>query len=311
MQGLRALDLDRMWRLLIGLMCFCGCKKPPEHRPVAPVRATKCMAALEDIVRISQCDQECAAGDAEACGISATRYRDGVRVRRDRGIGLARGLRGCELGSARACAVVASFYEGADPDQREIFERRARARGEVECEAGRASSCGTLSYAVLRPLGDEKPDQAKSDFAAERALMLKRTGCDRGDWYSCRQLAFANSLGIFGLAKSPDTGRDLFEKACRLGDPSACWMAIPDEASAEPYLQRGCQLGSGQTCFLWSAKLKGAARRGALQKSCDQQHAPGCVALSRDLGADGDAQGARKAQQAACELDDKESCPNE
>lgn len=276
-----------------------------------------CTEAFLEVVPISLCDERCAAGDAEACSVASDRYRNGIAVRRDLETGRARAKKGCELGSSAACSGAASAALNDELDGGELvefaeFHKQAVAKAEPECAAGRAGSCESLSFWYGRPPQDGVADPARELSFAKRALELYRKGCDGGDWFLCRRLALSTKLGALGLEPDVNAARALYKKACTLGDAHACLDAFdgdgPDEI-AVPLLKRGCELGDGDACFGWSIRLEGSEKTAALRKSCDARYSLGCKDLRRALERAGDAEGAKKAQQSACELDDRVDCP--
>lgn len=276
-----------------------------------------CTEAFLEVVPISLCDERCAAGDAEACSVASDRYRNGIAVKRDLEVGRARAKKGCELGASAACAGAASaaLYDELDGGalvEFAEFQKQAVAKAEPECAAGRARSCESLSFWYGRPPQGGVTDFERQESNAKRALELYRKGCDGSDWFHCRRLAMATKLGAFGLEPDIDAARALFKRACNLGDAHACLDAFdgdgPDDV-AVPLLKRGCELGDGDACFGWSIRLEDTEKMVALRKSCDARFSLGCKDLMRALARAGDTEGAKKAQQAACELDDRVECP--
>ncbi len=310
-----------MQRTLLGLLLLAGCQKctstPAPVEPHAVAGKMVCTEAFLEVVPISLCDERCEAGDPEACGVASDRYCNGIGVRRDLQRGRERAKKGCELGSSAACAGAASAALNDDLDGGELiefaeFQKQAVAKAETECAAGRARACESLSFWYGRPPQGGVADAEREVSNARRALELYRKGCDGGDWFHCRRLALATKLGSFGLEPDAAAAEALFKKACNLGDAHACANAFDGDgadAVAIPFLRRGCELGDGDACYGWAIRLSGDEKAAALRKSCDARFSLGCKDLKRALERAGDAEGAKKAQQGACELDERVECP--
>jgi TPR repeat protein len=315
-----------MWRALpiIGLL-WLSCSKCSLSEPAVPKAVplpAACTEAFFEVAPLALCEEKCAAGDGEACVVAGDQHRRGLRTRRDQKLGLERARRSCELGSASGCASVASSYlsaaiDGADGGAPELskfeeFDQLAIKHAERECTEGRARSCERLFFWYQRLERVNKKDNPQTVVVANRALELYRAGCDRGDWFMCRRLALSLKVGGMTGSRDEAAATKMYEKACRLGDAVACRDAFPDDADdsvSAAFLTRGCELGDSSACFLWSLRLSGSRANEVLARSCELGDVLGCRNLGRALTASGDAEGAKKALQSACEMDDSLACP--
>lgn len=316
-----------MWRLLpvIGVM-WLGCSKCSPSEPAVSTKAVPvpaaCTEAFLEVVPLAHCEEKCTAGDAEACAVAADIHRRGLKTKRDKKLGFERASRSCELGSSSGCSSVASWWlaaavdaaDGGEPDvsRFEAFDALAMKHAERECSEGRARSCEALSfwYAKLeRVNGKEDPRTLE---VAKRSTELYRAGCDRGDWFMCRRLALTYKVGALDLERDLLAARKLYAKACKLGDAVSCKDSFDDDAddaTSSRSLQRGCELGDASSCFLWSLRLSGKQANEALGRACELGDVLACRDLAYSRKASGDLEGARQAQQAACEMGEDIPCP--
>lgn len=148
----------------------------------------------------------CELGAAESCYLLAGRLRYGRGVDEDLEQAIAVAKKACEANSDRGCTRFRTYRYS-------IFDDEEASSHEIRCTAGRPQDCFWAGMALL--------DAPKVRPNRPRALELLERGCDSDDPLACQALASA--------ILEVDTGRgsladDLLVKACDLGQMKACFQ---------------------------------------------------------------------------------------
>jgi len=174
----------------------------------------------------------------------------GDGVPRDRERAIARYDEACQRGDPRSCGVVAAMPGVA-------AERHAAAEEMLwrRCQAGELWSCRTAAH--------DTPS-----FPGSEATV--RAACDGGLAYACTTLATRTSDAA------------LLARACRLGDPAACFEAGKSDPrqveQAMAILGRNCDAGVGLDCLTIAKRADpGAVQARAAQRALELA-VRGCVA---------------------------------
>ena len=237
--------------LSVVALVACGGSTPPPAAPtsadasatVAPSKVVSCIDSNE-----KDCMTKCDAGDMESCVRIAETIRFGnALIAADAARGFALLKRACDKNVGKAC------YWLADQDKatKQAAIDRARPLVLEDCKRGDAASCqiaGDLAmmgnqeaeqkkfearsnelYAKACNDGDYNgcgmaigPFYDKKDWAGGLPFVTK--GCEHDDPESCKWLAGQYSDGL-GVPKDPKRGRELYQKACRLGSDASCAAA--------------------------------------------------------------------------------------
>lgn len=277
------------------LLSLVACKK--DKPVVATAAPSNCTPALLNVADPERCETACFGGDAVACDVASSQFHRGLMTRRDPGRALSLAAKGCDLGSAGACANVASVlsgqYDGQWPDggvyadeaQRAVYREKAFVAAERECAAGLFESCSMAAYWAVRSTGSSRaPDEAKAKALAQRAVMLMEKACAEKNGFACADWATSLSVGGLDLERDEAKAQDLYAKACAYGQADACRQAVPPKAEDDvrgPLLARGCELGAGDACFLWSIQLTGDEAQKALKRGCELRDGLACHTLAR------------------------------
>jgi TPR repeat protein len=182
----------------------------------------------------------CQGGAARACDVLGILQQQGLGSPADP-MGLAKILRGCELGYARACSEAAAFTAlkaNSDAAAQQLVETacdggddlgcallgkrlissnqitRALELFERACAAGGETGCVDLAglYDAGGPVKEDKP----------RATTYYGRACDGGSFRGCLGLG-SRLASATGVKKDEKRARLAADKACKL-EPSACWM---------------------------------------------------------------------------------------
>jgi len=166
------------------------------------------------------------------------------------------------------------------------------------CAFGDAHSCAREGvYLVTNP---------QKDGDRERAVTLLQKACDDNDALGCEKLA---------PTQTDQIAAQLYDKACGLGDSSACGSfaivlahgtgTTADKPRAAQLAQKGCQDGAANACTAWGESYSegwiGApdpARASELfTKACEQGDGRGCMDLANVTT---DPNEARRLREKAC-----------
>jgi len=155
----------------------------------------------------------CGAKDAEKCATLAG-LADAANEPR---VAVAYLERGCEAGSAKACAVAGDRFLAAPT--RDV-DRALSTLGNG-CDAKAAEACARLARVY------EEGDGAKVDLAA--AANLRDRACAAGDGNSCRRLACLIDTSASQAAKA--RAEELWSSGCAAGDAQSCALIRAAKAS--------------------------------------------------------------------------------
>jgi TonB family protein len=140
------------------------------------------------------CEKACSNGEATACALLGSMYRDGVGVERDVDRAAVLYEKACHGGSATGCRWLGAAYaigRGVKKDQ-----ARAVALFKQACDGGNAGGCVSLADAYARAAGVDKSESM--------AAALYRQACDFGDAVGCTALkALCGRLQLSPCAPSP------------------------------------------------------------------------------------------------------------
>lgn len=152
----------------------------PKRAPAPPPRVVAAAGEPCDVDARRGCADRCTAGDAEACYYLGDGHARGFAgLARDGAAAVAALVRGCELGSGRACTKAGVHaldgLAGDDPAHARAIADAALERG---CQFGSGNTCRRLGLERLAPDGRLAHDD-------ERALTALVTGCELADYPSC------------------------------------------------------------------------------------------------------------------------------
>lgn len=159
----------------------------------------------------------------------------------------------------------------------------------AECDAGNHDSCYWLGHLAAMGTGDVPRDPRRAGPLLERA-------CDNGIGLACTELTRLEDARTGGIPAAPDrVERDqrnlgLWERACQLGDPTACVDAAyvhrsgsaPDRTLLE---QMAVGLAAGQQPVrLPPPVVRDPVRaRALMQRACELDLDSACMDLADDL----------------------------
>jgi TPR repeat protein len=220
----------------LGLQLFRGQGAPRDAARAARLLEAACKAGADDGCRFQASvlfyespdeashraavplfDAACKQKHAWACAGLSLAYSQGKGVGRDLAAAARYAEAGCLNGQGdriEVCGLHGGFltvtHDKARLNQGEQFLNRA-------CQAGAADACQRLSM-----IGFNQVDGATTTL--NEAVYYARRGCDLGLALSCHDLAVAYSNGMQVRADEA-VGTALLDRACALGDSSACQEA--------------------------------------------------------------------------------------
>jgi TPR repeat protein len=207
--------------------------------------------------------------------------------------------RGCELGSAVACAAWGgSFLFGVgvprDPEKAIPYLKTG-------CDAGDRWGCHALCQELAK--GRDVPkDEAAARPVCERAFSLFTRSCAQGYGDDCHNLASYYKDGL-GVTADEDKARELelgsdepLRSACQAHHALSCaslasLYASPggprDLAAALEFQRKACDSSSAFSCFLYGEFLRKGRRverstgraKAYYQRACDMEDVAACTAL--------------------------------
>lgn len=154
---------------------------------------------------------------------------------------LARRLKGqaeeCLAGQPDGCSEVVNRYvHGVDGDAALLEQKTGLELGETLCGRGDGDVCLTMSSLFLHAT-----DITGLPRSPTLALSYARRGCDARSARSCGFAGMLLSTDHEGLVKDPAAGQIFLDRACELGQVTACAREAP--AVALPDGQRWCDYG--------------------------------------------------------------------
>jgi len=209
------------------------------------------------------CEQPCARGDGNACGILGAALRSGEQISKNPTAAIQVQARACELGHATSCYRLS----------RQIPQRR-HALLERGCALGSGKACFKMGWIYSK--GDGVPQDLNKAFIAYNQ------GCAAG-WHSaCVSLGKAYSKGR-GVKQDKKRSFQLYKRACEGGSATGCYNVGTrfkkgsgtqrDESRALAYFLRGCHLGRGKSCYA-AAKMNGD--HSLFQQACRLKYEKAC-----------------------------------
>lgn len=161
--------------------------------------------------------------------------------------------RGCDQGSAAACARLGTaYYEGRDDKGQsvDLDLEKARRAFEGACSRDDAASCASLGDML------GKGEGGPADKA--RGVSLHRRACELGAGPACAKAAVAYRDGT-AVPKSPELAATSARKGCDKGDSASCAL-FKELATVEGSGGAGmtaeakqamdqCEAGNGSACF--------------------------------------------------------------
>ena len=181
---------EPIWRKAPGSLCPSATTEVPNG------------CAVCDLAVPETCKTKCEAGDGHSCVVLGSILQFGIRGNRDYPRSHALYERGCGLGSAQGCELLASQLargEGCDQNEQAALELL-----EPMCREGRVSSCAQAASIHL----------ARGTSGLSAALRLLEAGCHLGGAAVCSQLA--------EHCTDPACATEARSRACSLGDQSSC-----------------------------------------------------------------------------------------
>ena len=163
----------------------------------------------------------------------------------------------------------------------------------ADCQSDHGAACHNLGVELL-----EREQQGRAIEGRSSRTYLEQA-CALGIELSCGLLA--GSSEAVGPPAPPDAPTDpatAMTQACESGEANACHAlaaaydegrpgVAPDQAKAEQYYRRGCELGSVPSCSSEAALIMRAGEgadteraRAAFGKACELGDAPGCANLA-------------------------------
>lgn len=215
--------------------------------PAAFVLACSTVPAPEPQTQESPATQEAQASAAEvkhACGNAAACFDQGKKADEAKDAPLAKELykAACDQGNGPACTRYGSLLGELDKD--EAAQAAAWRKG---CDLEDASGCFNLAETLRQTKPKEAtPLYAKACNSAGKDEMLASLACGRGGVHAyesgdhkaaaelarasctedrvagCNLLAVMTLKGQGGIAADPELAQNLFQRACKEGDASAC-----------------------------------------------------------------------------------------
>ena len=214
----------------------------------------------------------CDAGEALACLFMANWAGYGAEAEAQE---LTYAQRGCELGSAEACEVGASYLRQQEPTL------GVNPMLEKSCELGDLRGCSQLAYAKGNPAG----------------LPLHERACEGGAAASCYE---RGAVAVYAAPNHLAEGLPFLKRGCELGHEPSCvvWidaeirqsraagdLTLPTEDERRNALDAHCESGLAMACRQMGierqhkADFKGAAA--PFEKACTGGDGNGCELLSR------------------------------
>ena len=236
-----------------------------------------------DPAQVSECEAQCAVGNAESCAEAARFVEVGGAGRaRDTEKAERAYRQACEGGALKGCSYLAGLLEGARRfDDAHVFAERA-------CSGGVPSGCTTLG--VLHYFGRGTPaDRARAHVLWERACSLR-------DYLACSNAGAILMGGHGGVARDLKRAQGLFRLACEATDVAGCANLgllaetgasgdAPDRASAQQLYEKSCRRGEAVGCVLGALGLEKASHNPAAiaralsiyERACDFPPGGGCA----------------------------------
>jgi TPR repeat protein len=130
---------------------------------------------------------------------------------------------GCSHGSTMACWQVATILR-----EQNLLDA-AIEHAALSCDGGFSDGCVLQSELLVQVGGDALPAAALACYGRGAGRLRTQPqcqlSCDLDDARACRALAqmfYAGRDGARFVTRDPDRARNLYERACRLGDTESC-----------------------------------------------------------------------------------------
>ncbi|MFO0556919.1 MAG: tetratricopeptide repeat protein [Polyangiales bacterium] len=202
--------------------------------------------ARRDVARFLR--QGCREGNGFGCVLLARameRGEDGIDRDPTRAFELYRDT--CDRSAPHGCFEYGQLALRPQGDRPANVEAAARAL-DAACEGGEAVACRMVAAMWAESDGDE---------AEQRTAALYGRGCQLEDVESCLRFTVMVLRGQ-GVAQDVERAAPLLERACTAGSPLACTalaefssgVARPDGRAIVRFADRGCELGSSESCAL-------------------------------------------------------------
>jgi len=154
----------------------------------------------------------CDGGNASGCGNLGHVYANGDGVTKDLFRAATSYSKACDAGIAMSCAQLANLYQqgsGVAKDLGQALTLYSKA-----CNAGYMNGCTGLGFIYLNGDGIAKD--------AVRAAAFLTKSCDAGEPIACSSLGSLYQSGEKGIPKDKDKAKQLYGKACSLGNQQSC-----------------------------------------------------------------------------------------
>lgn len=195
-------------------------------------------------------------------------------------------LRACDDGDARGCFGASALFGNlrVTTDVPAASWEASRARETARCMRGTDDEALESCWASWRMQDGGHGGPANLGEAARSA----RRGCDRKQPTMCSILAHMHEQGR-GVLKDDARAQALYLRACKLGDPYACYFAAnrePDPKRQLALRRRACDAGNLGECATVIEALDNAdpqAARALRERSCRRGWSEACVEVGDAL----------------------------
>jgi len=191
----------------------------------------------------------CEGGNLEGCYYLAWYYESGTGVFRDEKKAKPLYLKACEGGIGKSCAELGLMLLREEDDEAAKQAHKYLTKG---CSADVAKACSGLGYLLLNGKGVEKsPSKAQK-------MMVK--GCHGGFGRGCTEIGRMYAYAV-GVERDDSIAISWYKKGCNAQneDASGCYQAgltlvrsgKPEErAEAKELFTRACKMGEKEACSL-------------------------------------------------------------
>lgn len=186
----------------------------------------------------------CNANEYEACQKVARRYAQGTGVETDLDQAVSLLQRACENNHYDACRLLAHHYTRGAGVPRD--SERARSLNRLSCEHDVAEACASVASEYLA-----RQDQPEEQAEGLRMLV---SACESESASACSGLAFLFGTGHMGIERNLDLAAEYAQRGCDLGSGDSCSSLSQAHfrngniEEGRRVLEHGCDIGSLGAC---------------------------------------------------------------
>lgn len=190
----------------------------------------------------------CNNGSADACASLGSMYLGDEGIPKDLAKSFSLATSACEKGSMRGCSFVGYHYQMGDPKIKNLDT--ARHYYQMACDHGFGNGCSNLGFMYYN---GTSVAQSK-----EMSLELNKKGCEFGGGRACQNVAYFYRQGEV-VSKEISKAITYYEKGCRFNSGPSCGAlaylyqgqegVAKNLTTAKSFGEFGCSIKDTESCF--------------------------------------------------------------